>query len=88
MRHASHHVSFVIASFRHKGLRCLYHDDDHRGITAGHADKLRRILARLDAARAAAELDIPGYWLHALKGNWSEFHSVTRKWELARGIPV
>jgi toxin HigB-1 len=77
MRHVSHYVFLVIASFRHKGLRRLYGDDDHRGIAADHADKLRRILARLDAATAATDLDLPGYRLHALKGSWSGFHSVT-----------
>jgi toxin HigB-1 len=77
MRHVSHYVYVVIASFRHKGLRRLYYDDDHRGIAADHAEKLRRILARLDAAGAVADLDIPGYRLHALKGTCSGFHAVT-----------
>jgi len=43
----------VIQSIRHKGLKRLYEDDDQRGVIAEHADKLRDILARLDAATSA-----------------------------------
>ena len=39
----------MIRTIRHKGLKRLYEDDDRRGVIAEHADKLRDILARLDA---------------------------------------
>jgi toxin HigB-1 len=67
----------VIQSIRHKGLRRLYEDDDQRGVIAEHADKLRDILARLDAAGAATDVDVPGFRLHALKGAMKGFWSVT-----------
>jgi toxin HigB-1 len=67
----------MIKSFRHKGLSRLYETDDHRGVKADHADKLRRILARLDASKAATDMDLPGYRLHALKGTLVGFHAVT-----------
>jgi toxin HigB-1 len=67
----------MIKSFRHKGLSHLYETDDHRGVRADHADKLRRILARLDASKAASDMDLPGYRLHALKGTLAGFHAVT-----------
>ena len=35
---------------------------------AEHADKLRDILARLDAAGATNDMDLPGFRLHPLKG--------------------
>jgi toxin HigB-1 len=66
----------MIMSFRHKGLSRLYETDDHRGVRADHADKLRRILARLDASKAASDMDLPGYRLHALKGTLAGFHAV------------
>jgi toxin HigB-1 len=44
---------------------------------ADHADKLRRILARLDASRTAADMDLPGYRLHPLKGALAGFYAVT-----------
>jgi proteic killer suppression protein len=39
----------MIQSFRHKGLKRFYEDDDPRGVMAEHLTKLRNILARLDA---------------------------------------
>ena len=63
----------MIQSIRHKGLKRLYEDDDQRGVIAEHADKLRDILARLDAATSAGDMDPPGFRLHALKGDMKGF---------------
>jgi toxin HigB-1 len=67
----------MVRSIRHKGLKRLYEDDDPRGVTAEHVEKLRDILARLDAARAAEDMDLPGFRLHALKGELKGFWAVT-----------
>lgn len=67
----------MIGSIRHKGLRRLFENDDARGIAAEHVDTLRRILARPDAARSEADMDLPGYRLHPLKGNLAGFYAVT-----------
>lgn len=67
----------MIQSFRHKGMKRLYDDDDARGVLAEHANKLRDILARLDAARVLTDMDLPGLRLHALKGEWDGFWAVT-----------
>jgi toxin HigB-1 len=67
----------MIRSFRHKGLKRLYRDDDPRGVNADQADKLRRILARLDSAKVLSDLDLPGYCLHALKGDLLGFYALT-----------
>jgi len=67
----------LIRSFRHKGLKRLYEDDDPRGVAAEHAMKLGDILARLEAADAVADLDMPGFRLHPLKGGWKGFWAVT-----------
>jgi proteic killer suppression protein len=67
----------MIRSFRHKGLKRLYEDDDPRGVLTEHLVKLRDILARLDAARAPADLDLPGLRLHPLKGELAGFWAVT-----------
>jgi toxin HigB-1 len=67
----------VIRSIRHKGLRRLYEDDDPRGVIGDHAVKLRDILARLDAAGTAADMDLPGFRLHPLKGELKGFWAVT-----------
>jgi len=66
----------VIRSIRHKGLKRLYEDDDARGVTGQHVEKLRDILARLDAASVVADLDLPGFRLHPLKGDLKGFWAV------------
>ena len=38
------------------------------GVIAEHVVKLRDILARLDAAGIVADMDVPGFRLHPLKG--------------------
>ena len=67
----------MIRSIRHKGLNRLYENDDPRGVIAEHVDKLRDILARLDAARAVTDMDMPGLRLHPLKGEMKGFWAVT-----------
>ncbi len=67
----------MIRSIRHRGLRRLYEDDDPRGLISQHAGKLRDILARLDAAAAVADMDLPGFRLHPLKGELKGFWAVT-----------
>jgi toxin HigB-1 len=63
----------MIRSIRHKGLKRLHENDDARGLIAEHVIKLRDILARLEAARTAADMDIPGFRLHPLKGSLKGF---------------
>ena len=67
----------MIQSIRHKGLKRLYEDDDPRGVIPDHAGKLRDILARLDVADSATDMDLPGFRLHALKGGLQGFWAVT-----------
>jgi len=67
----------MIRSFRHKGLKRLHEDDDARGLSAEHVEKLRRVLGRLDIARVPQDLDLPGYRLHPLKGDLKGFWAVT-----------
>ena len=67
----------LIRSIRHRGLRRLYEADDPRGVIPEHLHKLRRILARLDAAETIADMDLPGFRLHPLKGDLRGFWAVT-----------
>jgi toxin HigB-1 len=48
-----------------------------RVCSAEHVVKLRDILARLDAARTVADMDLPGLPLHQLKGKLSGLWAVT-----------
>jgi proteic killer suppression protein len=67
----------MIRSIRRKGLRRLREDDDPCGVIREHAQKLRDILARLDASGTVADMDFPGFRLHPLKGELKGFWAVT-----------
>ena len=67
----------MIRGFRHKGLRQLYDKGDRRKVLPAYADKIERIMARLDQAARPDDMDLPGYRLHPLKGSLAGFWSVT-----------
>jgi proteic killer suppression protein len=58
----------MIKSFKHKGLKKLYETASKQGIKTEHANRLRLILARLDASATPDDMDLPGLNLHPLKG--------------------
>ena len=65
----------MIRSFRHKGLQRFFETGSKSGIQAQHADRLRLILAQLNAATKPDDMALPGLVLHPLrgdrKGTWS-----------------
>lgn len=67
----------MIQSFRHKGLKLLFEGGDRRKVQADYADKIERILARLEDASEVGNMDLPGFRLHPLKGDLAGFWSVT-----------
>jgi proteic killer suppression protein len=79
----------MIRSIRHKGLKRLYEDDDPRGVLREHAVKLRDILARLEAATTVADMDLPGFRLHPLKGELKGSWAVTVRanWRVISVLP-
>lgn len=58
----------MIKSFGHKGLRKLFETGSTAGVQTSHVKRLRMQLAALDTAQAVEDMDIPGFRLHALKG--------------------
>lgn len=66
----------MIQKIRHKGLKKLYRDDSAAKVDPDHANKLRRILGVLDQASCPDEVDLPGFHLHALKGDYDGFYAV------------
>lgn len=82
MRNVLHCI--VIKSFRHKGLRRFFEVGSTSGIRADHAKRLRFQLAALDTAQSIADMNIPGFRLHPLKGamhgRWSI--SVSGNWRI------
>jgi len=68
----------AIQTFRHKGLKRLFENDDARGMQAKFADKLRDMLVAIDTANAVEEIGLfPGWRLHRLKGNLADYWSLT-----------
>ena len=67
----------MIGSIRHKGLKRLFEHDDPSGVNPEHVGKLGDILATLNAAPAVTHMDLPGYRLHALKGQMKGCWAVT-----------
>jgi proteic killer suppression protein len=67
----------MIRSFKHRGLKRLYEQDDRRSIAPNLADAVQEILTVLDDASTALDLNLPGYRLHKLKGDLAGFWSVT-----------
>ena len=67
----------MIASFRHRGLRMLFDDDDRRRLSASPVDKIKRILARLDEATDIKHMALPAFGLHPLKGDLKGFWAVS-----------
>ena len=67
----------MIASFKHRGLKRLYERSDRSRVPAEYAEKLENILFLLDTALVVNALDLPGFRLHALKGDRKGFWSIT-----------
>ena len=68
----------AIKSFRHKGLKRLFEDDDRRSVAAGRAQKIADVLAVLDTAEEPGDVGLfPGWRLHPLKGDLKGWWSVT-----------
>ena len=78
----------AIKSFRHKGLERFFTSGSKRGIQAKHADRLRLILGRLNAATNPRDLSLPGLDCHELqgvrRGTWAV--RVSGNWRLTFGL--
>ncbi len=77
-----------IESIRHKGLRRFFEAGNTKGLV-GDAERLRKMLAFIDAAEGFDELSVPpNFGLHELtgerKGSWSM--TVTRNWRITFGL--
>src|SRR5438132_14089154 len=77
----------MIESFKHKGLRQLFEDDNPRGVNPEHVRKIRQILSLMNAAQKIADLDYSTFRLHPLTGNLKGFWSITVRanWRIFSG---
>ena len=80
-----------IDSIRHKALRRFAETGSPKGLPAGSVDRLRNMLAFIDALKTAEEFRVPpNFGAHQLTGNrkseWSLF--VTKNWRMTFRINV
>lgn len=60
----------MIRSFKHKGLERFFTKGTVSGIHSAHSRRLRLILGRLNAATSPQDMDLPGLYLHKLRGKY------------------
>ena len=58
----------MINSFKHKGLEIFFKTENKKGIIPSHANKIGRMLDRLEGSIRPDDMNLPGYDYHALKG--------------------
>ena len=58
-------------------MKRFFERGDESRIRADHRTTVRDILARLNAAAGPEDMDLPGFRLHALKGEYTGFWAVT-----------
>jgi toxin HigB-1 len=77
----------MIASFRSRALKRYWERSETRKLPPASVDRIRLILDSLDTATAPADLDLPGFGFHALRGDRKgEFAViVTRNWRITFG---
>ncbi len=67
----------MIGSFRHKGLKRFYEDDDRSKLPPELIERIRGILTILDHATTLKAVDRPTLRLHSLKGALKGCYAVT-----------
>lgn len=66
----------MIKSFKHKGLKRLFEIGKTSGVNPEHAERLRKILSLLETSEIIDDMDLPGLYLHQLKGNRKDTFAV------------
>ena len=69
--------SNVIGSIRHLALKRLFERDDPSKVRADQIERIKIVLALLDAADSPQGMNVPGLRLHRLKDQYRGFWSVT-----------
>jgi len=66
----------MIVTIRHKGLKLFFQKDDSSKLQPQHVSKIRLILTRLQSAKVITDMNVPGYGLHQLSGEFKGFWAV------------
>ena len=61
----------MILGFRHAGLKRLFEKGDGRQVSPEPISRVERVLARLDEASEPEDMNLPGFRLHMLRGDFA-----------------
>ena len=75
----------MIRSFRAKTLKTFFETGDRRGLSVPNVARVRRMLLVLDAASEPLQVNVPGYFFHALRGECRWSIRVTGNWRITFG---
>jgi proteic killer suppression protein len=67
----------MIKTFRHKGLKLLFEEDEGKKLPPDLVGRIRIILSTLHAAQEIEGMNLPTFRLHQLKGDLKRYYSVT-----------
>jgi proteic killer suppression protein len=67
----------MIESFKHKGLKRFFEQDDRSKTPSEMAEKIALVLMALENAETMDDLNRPSFRLHPLKGDLRGFWAVT-----------
>ncbi len=67
----------MIPGFRHAGLKRLFENGDGRRISPEPISRVERVLARLDEASEPEDMNLPGFRLHMLRGDFAGYWAVS-----------
>ena len=67
----------MIESFRHKGLKQFFEEDDRKRLPAESVERIRVILSYLQAASTIGDISRPSFRLHPLKGKLKGYWAVS-----------
>jgi proteic killer suppression protein len=71
------HLTYMIKTWKHKGLQRFFETGSKAGIKPAHERRLKIILQRLSAAIQAEDMNTPGMQFHGLVGPLKGFYAVS-----------
>ena len=65
-----------IRGFKHRGLYKVWQNNDQSEIPAKDAEKIKRILSVLNAARSTMDMNFPGSGFHSLEPRHENYYAI------------
>ncbi len=74
----------MIRSFKSKNLRKLFENGDARALPVDQISRIENRLSVINEARQVEDINVAGFRLHLLRGDYAGFHAVwiTGNWRI------